>query len=269
MRWRTVFLYVLLQCFAVSQDAFAQEDAARAASARALFEEGVVLADSAQWSDAADRFQRALSLRDSPVIRFNLASALVEVNRLVEASELLHQIERDATADEQLRRDAIKRIAGITPRIAKLTIELDGNFSGISVRLDDRELAAAMIGMAMPIDPGVHQLRALRAEHEVDSETVELAEGAAQRVVLSAVRIPSPEQAAATMDVASASAPRNDQDDKRHRPRLMWWGIGGGVVAVAAAAIVTLIATKDSGASSPEPYQGNFEPSSVPVQVSR
>ena len=70
-------------------------DPARDASARELFEQGVALAERGDWVAAEDRFRRALSLRNSSVIAYNLASALCEQGKLVEASELLHRVLAD------------------------------------------------------------------------------------------------------------------------------------------------------------------------------
>ncbi|HMI90773.1 MAG TPA: hypothetical protein VK509_05385, partial [Polyangiales bacterium] len=88
MAWRIMLVSCLLTAAALTAaPARAQsEDASRAASARALFEEGVTFADQGHWDEASDRFRRALALRDSAVIAYNLASALQETGHLVEAS---------------------------------------------------------------------------------------------------------------------------------------------------------------------------------------
>src|SRR5690349_21617960 len=59
------------------------------ALARALFEEGVALADKGDWSAAADRFGRAYELKPTAGIAFNWSSALTKTGKLVQASELL------------------------------------------------------------------------------------------------------------------------------------------------------------------------------------
>jgi hypothetical protein len=68
------------------------------ALARALFEEGITLADRGDWTGAADRFGRAHSLKPTSGTAFNWASALAETGQLMQASELLESVIRDPKA---------------------------------------------------------------------------------------------------------------------------------------------------------------------------
>ena len=52
---------------------------------RALFDEGLDSSNRRSWSQAEDRFRRCLAIRRSPVIEYNLASALQAQGELVEA----------------------------------------------------------------------------------------------------------------------------------------------------------------------------------------
>ncbi len=245
-------------------------DPARSASARALFEEGVKRADAAEWAEAADRFQRALTLRDSPVIRYNLAAALSELGRLVEASELLRQVVRDPAIDAALRADAQSKLASVSARIGKLTVELDPPDAEVTVVLDEHPLATAMVGVAIPTDPGEHSLRALRGEEEVDARQVTLADGAAQTVTLATKRVATPSEAAATLVpvTAPAAEPASNPDHREGgRSKFLWWGVGAGVVAAVAIAVVSALAINGSNDSGSDPYQGDFDPPYVPVKV--
>jgi hypothetical protein len=73
------------------------------AAARALFDQGLELLYVERWGEAADRFQRAHVLRPSPQIIYNLTTALVGMGRLVQASELAHQVSLDPSATPQVR----------------------------------------------------------------------------------------------------------------------------------------------------------------------
>ncbi|MCC7535187.1 MAG: hypothetical protein IT379_03195, partial [Deltaproteobacteria bacterium] len=55
----------------------------QAAAARELFREGVGFSDRSEWAPAADRFRRALALRNLPVIAHNLGVALARMGRVV------------------------------------------------------------------------------------------------------------------------------------------------------------------------------------------
>ncbi|KAF0163271.1 MAG: hypothetical protein FD160_4124, partial [Caulobacteraceae bacterium] len=129
-------------------------DRDRTEAARTLFEEGLALVDQERWQDAAERFRRALALRPSPVITFNLASALAKQGHVIEASELLRALVKDEAVKDDTRDAATQLLADVESQIARLTIEVRGELAGHTVSLDDRPLHAAEIGVALPVDPG-------------------------------------------------------------------------------------------------------------------
>lgn len=148
------------------------------ALARTLFHEGVELAEAENWSEAADRFRRAHALRPSAIIAFNLSLADVEIGRLVEASEMLEWVVRQEDTDEAMRADAGARLEILRPRLARLTVRVEGS-EGVQVTLDERELPHAALGVAMPVDPGLHRLQLSRASEVVLEEERSVVEGEA------------------------------------------------------------------------------------------
>jgi len=164
---------------ASAQDA---DDPAARATARALFTEGVGFVDAEQWTEAADRFERARALYDSAVIHFNLATVYLELGRLVEASEHLRDVIRRDDGEEDVRRAARERLTDVDARIAHLTIRVEGEAD--EVTRDGATVPSVALGVAAPVDPGRHELRALRGGDVVAEETVELAEAASEEVVL-------------------------------------------------------------------------------------
>lgn len=262
-----VLCSLLLLLLSMSSGARAEEDALHSASARALFEEGVKLADAGQWNDAAERFQRALSLRDSQVIRYNLAAALVELGRVVEASEMLRQVQRGAGDDPELRTQAEQQLALANSRLARLTIRVEGELGGREVSLDGRTLSSALVGVAIPVDPGSHAVKLLAGDTELDAQSVQLPDGASTAITLSGELVPTPQQAARSM-VAEQPAPvmHDEPAPEQRSKRRLWWGIGGAAVVVISAAVVGAVLASNKSAS-PSAFQGNFEPGSIPVEV--
>jgi len=265
---------LLLACAALCAPARAQaqaqsEDATKAASARALFEEGVSLADQGHWEEAADRFRRALALRDSAVIAYNLASALQETGKLVEASELLRRVRNDAAADAELHASASNALVEVEKRIGKLTVHVSGQQSGDQVRLDERELVAAELDVALPIDPGAHVVRVQRGEQVVAEQGVNVADGQVQDVSVQVAIAP----VATPREVAVAAAPKPEQSARTepdHGTPITgrWWfwaGIGTAAVGIGVAVAIAASA----GSDSPKPAAGDFEPGVVGVEVGR
>jgi hypothetical protein len=259
-------------------------DPARSASARALFEQGVAHVDRDEWGAAAEAFRRALSLRDSQVIRYNLASALVELGKLVEASELLHIVQADAHAATSLQQQAAEKLAEIEPRIARVTIHTEAAaLPELVVELDDLELGLTQFDLPLSVDPGKHVVRARLAGELIDEQSTELSEGGAALINLRAPppkAPPAPSVAAAPSQLVtpvetarlalaepapSAPPPVRDGEPETPSRKKLWWGIAvGGVGAVAFVTLVALFVPRHTktGAGG-----GDFDPPSVAVQV--
>ena len=244
-------------------------DATRDASARALFEEGVSFVEHSDWTQAEDRFRRALALRDSPVIAFNLASTLSEQGKLVEASELLRKLEREPSVDADLRKSASMLHAQITPRIARVRVRLENAAPGDSVQLDGAALLEAQLNVEIPIDPGSHQAQLQRDGATVVTEPFELADGGTREVLITAPAALSPR---AVADASQAKAPppvvpvQQAQHDGGGITSQWWFWTSIAIVVGAAAVTVAVVATRPDAA--PEHFQGDFNPPSLALEVS-
>lgn len=235
-----------------------------AAAARALFREGVGCADRQDWACAADRFHRAHQVRPSPVIAYNLGHALVESGRLVEGTEILRQLLRDESAPAGVRADARRVVDATAPRIARLTVRAVGPTDGVAFSIDQHELAASLLGVAAPVDPGERRITATRGDEVIASASVRLAEGGAESVELQLPE-PSPTGAApavATAEVASPAraaegamtlvdAPPAQSDEG---PWIAL-GIGAAIAVVGGAVVLAVVLAQPSEAM---PFDGNL-----------
>lgn len=145
--------------------------------------------ESEQWTPAADKLERALELRSSSVIAYNLGLCLSHTGKLVQASEFLEQVIHDDAANQNLKNAANALLQEINPRIAKLTIRAQGDLENIEIALDGRILSEVEIGVAVPIDPGHHIVIARRNDSDVADNTVDVAEGTATEII---IEIPPP-----------------------------------------------------------------------------
>lgn len=160
------------------------DDAHTTAAARATFLEGLACADREDWPCAVERFGRARAMRASPVILSNHAIALAHVGRVVEASETFRALARDPSAPAELRASAERGVTELAPRIGRITIELVGAAEGVSVSMDETEVDASLLGIAIPSDPGDHVIDARRDGSVVASARVHLVAAASERVEL-------------------------------------------------------------------------------------
>jgi hypothetical protein len=210
------------------------------AMARAMFEEGVQLADRAHWAEAADRFQRAQVLNPSPAIAFNLACALAEIGKLIEASDLLQGLVHDAQTPPELTREAEAKLAEVSAKLAFLTLRVTDAPSTARVTVDGREWPRPVWGVASPIDPGAHAVVGMDGGAEVTRADVTL--GVAEHRELG-LTWPAPAPVATSEDGAPDERTAEDptQLGRGHRPLykswLLWTGVGlvvaGGVITAA------------------------------------
>lgn len=256
---RTIVLSTVLTfcvMFFMASDARAQADEpGRVAAARALFQEGVALARRGEYEPAVDRFRRAQALRPAPPIAFNLACALAHQGMLVEASEILERLLRDPSVTGDLRESALRERQEMTPRLSRLTVRLEGDPEDVRVEIDARELPGAAIGVAVPVDPGAHEVRAQRDGADVAHDRIELDEGAHGEVVLT---IPA---RTVTSDVLIMGGP--SAADGEATPNGGDEGIAialGIVAAVAVVAGVTVLAVVLTAPQTPTPVSGSAMP---------
>ncbi len=233
------------------------QDAQDTAMARGLFEEGVGLADAGDWAGAEDRFARAHALRPSSGIAFNWASALLELGRVVEASEQLRSVLRDPEAPEDMRSEAQTKLDQASARMAYLTLRVEGDRRGVQALVDDKPLQEAAWGAPAPIDPGEHVVRLVRGEQELANELAMLGDGERRELTLVASELvlePTPEP-------EPVALPPPHVEDRESRPVykswVLWTAVGAVVVAGAVTSVL-LLGGKDK--TPEEPVLGNTEP---------
>jgi hypothetical protein len=87
-------------------------------AARRLFSEGLADVDAQRWTEATDHFAGAYALSPTPEIAYNLASALMRIGELAQASRLLTRVSDDAAARPEVREAARARLAELTPPVS-------------------------------------------------------------------------------------------------------------------------------------------------------
>lgn len=202
------------------------------ASARAFFKQGIALSDAGQYAQAADRFRRALVIRESPVIMYNLASVLETIGKVMEALELLYGVEEHPDADADLRRDARAMRAGLEAKLAFASITIPRTLRGrVHVWVDDFPLIDAQLGVPIPLDPGWHHVQMHDGREPAAVCDFEVASGAQARVALRAAG-----SLLSAAEVARAYRRRHPGKDvpgsRLVRNPWFWAGVGAGVVGL-------------------------------------
>jgi hypothetical protein len=169
-----------------------EPDAGTRMAARELAVAGAEAFEKQDYAIALDRFQRAESLYKVPSIAVMVARCFARVGRVVEAVDKYEETLRmplDATAPEAFQRavaDATAEVELTRARVARIELRLPADApAGSQVRLDDKPVPPALLGVPTPVDPGVHHLVAHAPGRVPYRNDVTLAEGSRQAVDIS------------------------------------------------------------------------------------
>jgi hypothetical protein len=195
------------------------------AAALALFKDGNELFEQSQHTQAVAKYREALARWDHPRIRYNLAVALIHLDRPLEAYE---QIGRalafgSAPLSAEQHAQALTYQKLLRGQLAELTVLCDE--PGAEVTLDGDQLFGAPGRSTRVLTPGKHQLVATSRGRMPDSRALVLLPGANEQVRL-----------------APAPAPTNRVELKTRRRWAAWkpWLVGASGVLVAAIIGVSL-----------------------------
>lgn len=136
---------------------------ARADAAQELFDRGRALMKEGRSAEACPLFEKSQELDPGLGTQFNLADCYEKVGKLASAHALFSRVAESAraTAQQQRARVAEERAAAVAPRSSKLRIVVPaGQGSGLRIERDGVELSAEEWNVPVPVDPGVHRVRA-------------------------------------------------------------------------------------------------------------
>jgi hypothetical protein len=135
----------------------------RVAAAQALFEQGRELLRQGRPEDACPKFEESQRLDAGLGTQFNLADCYEQLGKLASAHALFTEVAESARASGQKEREQVarERAAAVEPRASKLLIVVPTReMAGLRVERDGVEVARAQWDVPVPVDPGVHRLRA-------------------------------------------------------------------------------------------------------------
>ncbi len=144
-----------LATLAVQRQAFAQNPAA----AEALFEQARAAMAEGSFDIACARFRDSDRLDPAVGTRFNLADCEERRGRVATAWSLFRGVLSELSPDDDRRPIAEERAKALEPRIPQLTLQRTGDTpAGLRLRVDGVELGEGSLGVALPMDPGSHEL---------------------------------------------------------------------------------------------------------------
>ncbi len=257
-----VLLTISTLSFVIEGAARAQEEvsAADIASARALGQEGVKLADMNNCQEAVDKLARAEKIFHAPTTLGRLGECQVQLGKIVEGTENLNKVARESLAPgapaafAQAQERAKKVLAEAKPKIARLKIAVAGP-SDVrwTVTVDGEPMPLANLNTNRPMDPGEHNIEATAPGYKVARAKVTLAEGGTDSVALTLEPDPNappapvapPVQQQAPVPQPLPQPPPQYEPPPSRAPAYVAFGVG--VAGVAVGSIFGLMATGKKG----------------------
>lgn len=173
-----------------AEPAWAQPATAEVGSAaKALFDDGRKLMAAGKTAEACPKLEASLRLLPGIGTLYNLAECYEKLGRTASAWTLFRDVVAQTTAAHQIERAqaARERVRTLDPILTRMVIHAPDPVKGLNITRDGVEAAKPMWGVAVPVDPGDHVVRATAPDAQQWEETVH-AEG---RGALIAVTVPT------------------------------------------------------------------------------
>jgi hypothetical protein len=170
---------LLLAALMSSREAFAGD-----AAAEALFRAGREATDKGDHRTACLRFEESHRLEPASGTVFNLALCLERLGQVASAWRRFREAKERLPSGDERSRMADERIAALEPRLPKLTLRLSEPDAKATIVRDGVELGRGSLGVAVPVDPGGHEVVVRAPGREERRLEVELAEGESKELVV-------------------------------------------------------------------------------------
>lgn len=178
---RAALMALLLGIAGLGLTSAARAESGDAAAAEVLFREGRKAADSGDHATACNKFRESNRLDPALGTRFNIADCEEKQGHLATAWTLFKEVGERLPATDDRRAIARQRAERLEPRIPRLSLRLSSS-APASTRIfrDDVELGSASLGVALPLDPGEHEVVVRAPGREERRYAVELTEAQTQ-----------------------------------------------------------------------------------------
>ncbi len=200
------------------------------AAAEALFQSGREAAEKKDWITACDRFEESNRIEPAPGTILNIARCREELGQVATSWQRYKEAAEKLPSGDPRARLARSRAARLEPRLPHLTLNLAGAPPGTSVKRNGETVGLGALGIALPVDPGSHEIVVTSPGREANALTLEIAEGEKQELSLElGAQLPPvvPEEERASADAGLAEEAAAPSSTSR-----TWAYVAGGVGVV-------------------------------------
>ncbi len=256
-------LRIRAACFSLamlcSSVAFADPQA-DARLAQALFDEGRTLMAQKRWTEACPKLAESQRLDPGGGTLLNLALCHAGEGKTATALVELHDALAAALRDGRVDREKLARetITSLEKEVPKITVDVPyaAQVEGLEVKLDETSLAPAAWGVAAPVDPGAHVVRATVPGRPPWTAVVSVTAGERTSVsVPPLAETPAPPAGVGGLAVVPplpATSSEAVREPRSSRANPVFWGALAVTTATALTGIVTGVMALDADATAEE-----------------
>ena len=224
----------------VTSDAWAQARSEDRVAAESLFNDARRLMQAGDYEKACPKLEASQRLEPGLGTTLNLGDCYEKLGRTASAWGEFRSAAAEAqkAGDSARKSTALARAAALEPRLSRLQISVAE--PTVTLLRNGQELSPAVIGNAIPVDPGRYRLEA-RAPGKVTWTDEVLVEGENEIV---AVRVPALADDAAATPTAAATGPEPVMEAEPSNT--LAWVLGGvGAASIATGATFALLASSN------------------------
>lgn len=259
--FRALILSLLLAMLGVLSPRVARAQQGDAALAESLFEAGRALMKKKQYAAACAKFKESQLQDPSPGTLINLGECSKAQGKTATAwayykSAAALAVNRGRTQQQQL---ATQRAAALAPDVSKVTFQKPAKVpAGLTVKLDDRSLGVASLGIPIAVDPGAHTVTLGAKGYKSASKKFSVGAKGGQVSVTLPTLEKAPEQAststktttpaAGTPPTSGTTPPGGDQGTgHKSSTKMIGYVVGGaGIVLTGVGAVFGILASSQA-----------------------
>ncbi|WP_437989819.1 tetratricopeptide repeat protein [Sorangium sp. So ce145] len=194
---RSTSLLAISGLLSLSMPAAAQD----IATAAALFEQGLADMQAGRYETGCKALAESERIDPQPGTLFTLASCEAQWGRTATAvarfKDYLARFDRLTPAEQARQRErpslSKQEIERLAPRVPKLALSLPpGAPAGTVVTRDGISQGEAMLGLALPVDPGEHRISIQTPGGPLREQRITIAEGETKQLTLALTEAPAP-----------------------------------------------------------------------------
>jgi hypothetical protein len=172
-------------CLALPRAAHAEATAEQRAAAQALFDEARRLVADKRYLEACPKLSESQRLDPGLGTLLNLADCQEQTGKTASAWANFLEAAYRAKHDGQGTREATARAraAALEPKLSRLTLLAPSSDLGVEIARDGVVVAPALVGTAVPVDPGPHTVTARAPAKQTWESTIDVPPAGGQRTL--------------------------------------------------------------------------------------